>query len=83
MDCTLNERSFGDGEAEEKADLAVFTTESGYVGPNPFINIALKYSKEMRAFLVEFGMTPSSRMRVDIDKFKDSESEWDELLGVR
>lgn len=70
-------------EAEEKADLTVFTTESGYVGLNPFINIALKYAKEMRAFLVEFGMTPSSRMRVDIDKFKDSDSEWDEMLGVR
>jgi len=55
-------------EAEKKAELAVFQTDSGYVGPNPFINIALKYAKELRAFLMEFGMTPSSRTRLSIDE---------------
>jgi len=70
-------------EAEDKALIAIYKTNSGYVGQNPYINIAIKYAKEMRSFLVEFGMTPSSRARVNIDKLKDDKSEWDELLSVR
>lgn len=66
-------------EAEEKAELAVFKTESGYVGPNPFINIALKYAKELRAFLMEFGMTPSSRTRLSIDEGAE-EDQMEKLL---
>jgi phage terminase small subunit len=38
---------------------------------------------QMRMFLTEFGMTPSSRTKVDVDKLSDDESEWDELIGVR
>ena len=41
-------------QAEEKAKIGVFKTESGYISQNPYINIAIKYIKEMRAFLVEF-----------------------------
>lgn len=68
-------------EAEEKAKLEVFQTDSGYVGQNPYINVALKYHKEMRAWLAEFGMTPSSRVRINIDKMDDTKSEWEEILG--
>jgi P27 family predicted phage terminase small subunit len=68
-------------EAEEKVTIETFETDTGYVGQNPYINIAIKYVKEMRAFLVEFGMIPSSR--VDIEKLKDTKSEWDDLIGAR
>ena len=68
-------------EAEEKLKIETFETDTGYVGQNPYINIAIKYAKEMRAFLVEFGMTPSSRVRVNIEKLKDTKSEWEELIG--
>ena len=70
-------------EAEEKVVIETFETDTGYVGQNPYINIAVKYEKEMRAFLVEFGMTPSSRARVNIEKLKDTKSEWDDVLGAR
>ena len=70
-------------QVEEKAKIGVFKTESGFISQNPYINIAIKYIKEMRAFLVEFGMTPSSRARVNVEKLKDTKSEWDDLIGVR
>jgi len=70
-------------EAEEKAKIEVFKTETGYTSQNPYINVAIKYSKEMRAYLTEFGMTPSSRTRVNTEKINDTKDEWDEVLGVR
>ena len=69
--------------AEQKAELHIFETDSGYKSINPYINVALKYAKEMRAYLVEFGMTPSARTRVNVDKLKDEAAEWDELLASR
>ena len=38
---------------------------SGYPMQSPYLNIANKAMIEMRKWLVEFGMTPSSRSRVD------------------
>ena len=37
---------------------------SGYPMQNPWLSIANKSMEQMKAFLVEFGMTPSSRARV-------------------
>jgi len=70
-------------EAEAKVDMVCPETESGYLQQNPYIGISLKYVKEMRAFLTEFGMTPSSRARVNVEKLKDTKSEFERLLGVR
>jgi phage terminase small subunit len=38
---------------------------------------------QMRMFMLEFGMTPSSRTKVNVDKAQNNESEWEELIGVR
>ena len=38
---------------------------------------------QMRMFMTEFGMTPSSRTKIKIDKPQDDKSEWDRLLSVR
>jgi P27 family predicted phage terminase small subunit len=43
-----------------------FTTSIGYEGPNPMIAIANKAMAQMRAFMTEFGMTPSSRAKVTV-----------------
>jgi len=55
-------------EAEKKVDVPIFKTEKGYIGMHPLVSIALKYSAQMRAYLAEFGMTPSSRTRISVDK---------------
>lgn len=53
-------------QAEEKVQIETFTTNTGFTGINQYINIANRYSKEMRAYLTEFGMTPSSRAKLDV-----------------
>lgn len=44
---------------------ATFTTEKGYVGQRPEVSIANKALSQMRAYLIQFGLTPSSRSRVE------------------
>jgi len=39
---------------------------SGYPVVNPLVGVANKAMQQMRAFLVEFGMTPSARTRVQV-----------------
>lgn len=53
-------------EAEEKirTDGMVITTDKGNLIQSPYVGIANQSMKQMRAFLVEFGMTPSSRSKV-------------------
>lgn len=63
-------------EAEEKLkdeDLTV-TTANGNVLQNPLVNIANKQMLLMHRYLTEFGMTPSSRTRIQVKK-DDGESE--------
>jgi P27 family predicted phage terminase small subunit len=43
-----------------------FTTESGYVQQRPEVAIAQKSAQLCKAFLVEFGLTPSSQTRVNV-----------------
>lgn len=62
-------------QAEQKAKIGVFQTKTGYIGQNPYINIAIKYAKEMRAFLVEFGLSPSSRTRINISDRPEEEKD--------
>lgn len=53
-------------EAEDKlrATGAVIKAPSGYPIQNPYLAIANKAIEQMKSFLTEFGMTPSSRSRV-------------------
>lgn len=44
----------------------VEVTDKGYHHPNPWIGIANQAMKQMRGFLGEFGMTPSSRSKVTV-----------------
>ena len=41
-------------------------TESGYPVASPWLNVAAQAMKQMKTFLTEFGMTPSSRSRVTV-----------------
>lgn len=43
---------------------SVITTDKGNLVQSPWVSIANRSLEEMRKFMVEFGMTPSSRSRV-------------------
>jgi len=43
-----------------------FTTPKGYVQQRPEVAIANNAAKRMKTFMVEFGMTPSSRSRISL-----------------
>ena len=51
----------------EREEL-VLTTDKGYSYPNPLIGIANGALDQMKRFMVEFGMTPSSRTKVKAEK---------------
>lgn len=44
----------------------IFKAPSGYPMPWPYLAILHTALDQMRAFLTEFGMTPSSRSRVNV-----------------
>ena len=51
-----------EGELNEHGEVTL--TDKGYEIQNPYLAIANKCLKKMREYLVEFGMTPSSRSRI-------------------
>src|SRR5208337_4912499 len=55
----------------------VFSKDGSVVGheecENPLLNAYLKCSKMMKAFQIEFGLTPASRTRLKVEKKKDEE----------
>ena len=67
-------------EAEKKVleKGEVVKSVNGNIMQNPYLIIANKSMDHMRKFLVEFGMTPSSRSRITADK-KAAAGEYDDL----
>lgn len=57
----------------EKFGLVVEVGESGYLQQTPYVNIANAAAKEMKAFLTEFGMTPSARTRIRVEQPKEED----------
>lgn len=53
-------------ESAEKTDLDPYITPNGFQSAHPSVGIELKFAKELRTLLSEFGMTPSSRSRVSV-----------------
>ena len=64
-------------EATEKTKVGILTTPAGYAYANPLIAVELKYSKEMRAWMAEFGLTPSARSRITIEEPDDEDEDLD------
>lgn len=56
-----------EAEAKVRELGAVVKTQSGGLAQNPWLGVANRAMDEMRRFLVEFGMTPSSRARVKVE----------------
>ena len=60
--------------------LIDFVGEHAYPTPTPYLAIMNKQADRMRQFLIEFGMTPSSRTRVQVTPPKGAEEdEWGDL----
>lgn len=72
-------------EAEKemaKEDFRMITiTEKGYPVLSPWFSVADKALKQMKAFLAEFGMTPSSRSRVQVEP-EGEVDEYEEYLRL-
>lgn len=69
-------------EASKKVrELGVLVkAKNGFPMQSPYLSIMNRALAEMRKFLVEFGMTPSSRSRVSAAKPSDpSKTGWEEL----
>ncbi len=63
-------------EAEEEAAVhgLVVKTKSGMLIQNPYLGIANRAAKQLHEFLVEFGMSPSSRTRVSATPPTDADN---------
>lgn len=59
------------------------TTEKGYVYPHPAVGVRERAMEQMRRFMVEFGMTPSSRSRVKVEKPEEPDELERLLFGER
>lgn len=61
----------------------VVKARSGYPMPNPYIGIANKALELMKGFLIEFGLTPSSRSGLHSDSPLNQEGTLAQLLNQR
>lgn len=67
--------------------LVVKTPGTGVPMQNPFLPVANKAIEQMRSFLSEFGMTPASRTRIEVNPVSpqagSDDDAWDRLkLGI-
>jgi P27 family predicted phage terminase small subunit len=72
-------------EAEEmlRKTGPVFKAPSGYPQLSPYYTIANQCLSQMRQYLIEFGMTPSSRSRTTVRNNEDEDPMEDYLFGSR
>ena len=60
----------------------LYKTTKGDLIINPLLSVANKAMEQMHKFLIEFGMTPSSRSRISISK-NESDDPLDKLLNTK
>ncbi len=78
--CEAHELYLKAKEHVDAEDLVDFVGEQAYPTASPYISIMNKQADRMRQLLIEFGMTPSSRTRVQVSPPKGAEEdEWGEL----
>jgi P27 family predicted phage terminase small subunit len=57
-----------------KYGTVIKSPKSGYPIQNPYVGVANTAVDQMRKFLVEFGMTPASRSRLNVDTTPPADS---------
>lgn len=73
-------------DAENKVrqyGLVMLSPDKGWPIQSPYLAIANKAMEQMRALLVEFGMSPSSRSRIQTTAPKPPQDQFEELFGDR
>jgi P27 family predicted phage terminase small subunit len=64
-----------------KGALVIKTVSGNYI-QNPLIGIANKAAADMVRYAAEFGLTPSARVRLSINKDSGKESKFKDLIGI-
>ena len=67
-------------QQELKKSSLIVVTPNGFRMPSPYIKIANDSLDRMMRYLKEFGMTPASRSRVEVDPGEDEGDEFLKLL---
>lgn len=70
-----------DAEEKIREEGMIIKSPNNYPIVNPCLGIANRAMDQMRAFMCEFGMTPSSRTRVKVEAPKREDSDAAELFG--
>jgi P27 family predicted phage terminase small subunit len=63
-------------ETQLKTESYTIKTDKGNIIQNPLVGIANQAMIQMRAFLIEFGMTPASRTKVSANKPASGSDPW-------
>ena len=78
--CTAYSR-WVEAEAQvRKFGAIVKSPEKGFPMKSPYLSIAEQAMEAMRKFMIEFGLTPSSRSRIRVPEDSTAASEFDQFL---
>lgn len=64
----------------QKYGTVMISPDKGWPIQSPYLAIANKALEQMHKYLVEFGMTPSSRSRIHVEK-QESKDDFEEFLN--
>ena len=80
--CTVYSRWVHAEEQVKKFGTIVKSPEKCFPMKSPYLTVADQAMETMRKFLVEFGLTPSSRSRLRGEAKKNAEDEFDTFVGA-
>lgn len=72
---------WADAERHVQEGGAVIQTPNGCLQVNPWLSVCHESLRQMRAYLVELGLTPSARTRLQVAPPKPTSSKWEGLLA--
>ena len=64
----------------QKFGAVIKSPKSGFPIPNPYVTIANTSMDHMRKYMVEFGLTPSSRSRLQVEPVKPQRDPFEEFM---
>lgn len=65
----------------QKYGTVMLSPDKGWPVQSPYLSIANKAMEQMHKFLTEFGMTPSSRSRIQVEPPQEAADPFEELFG--
>ncbi|TWT30141.1 Phage terminase, small subunit [Blastopirellula retiformator] len=80
--CTVYSRWVHAEEQVRKFGTIVKSPDKGFPMKSPYLTVADQAMETMRKFLVEFGLTPSSRSRIRVDRKTAADDQFDLFVGA-